>query len=121
MINLQIKLTNLICHKQRKLHDPTPSEPANLVGTDIKRCPFQHSEHSLLHSDAMRREQPSVYSSLPQERRLSNITFYTAWRFSYKLQNKMKEFSHNIYNLQSTRLIHVCQLEITAVRLQGLT
>ena len=27
----------------------------------------------------------------------------------------MEEFSHNICNLQSTILIHVCQLEITAV------
>lgn len=33
----------------------------------------------------------------------------------------MEEFPHNIYNPQSTILIHVCQLETTVVRLQDLT
>lgn len=67
---------------------------------------------------------PSVYSVSPERIRTQQNHFYTTWRFCYyKFQNKKTdEFPHNIYNLQSTILTQVCQLEVTAVfRLQGLT
>lgn len=54
---------------------------------------------------------------LPQERTVTQQNhILTTWRFCYyKFQNKMEGFPHDIYNLQNTILIHVCQLEITAV------